>query len=92
MKRTLRQLALPLGVVLTAMLGVAPPASAVEREPSCVSQSVGAERQVYGPAWGKEVVAFLATHPEALEEFGFASLGDLTSFAAAQDRSACPEL
>ena len=32
------------------------------------------------------MIAFLATHPEVLAEFGFDSFGDLASYAAHQDR------
>jgi hypothetical protein len=38
------------------------------------------------------VIAFLATHPDVLEEAGFSRFGDLASFGAAQDRASCPEL
>ncbi len=64
-----------------------PPASAT---PSCVAQSVEAEHQLYGTAWGSELIAFLAAHPEVLQEFGFRHLGELSQYAAHQDRTACP--
>jgi hypothetical protein len=46
--------------------------------------------EVYGTPWGHDLVAFLATHPEALQEFGFQSFGDLAANPAAHDPSACP--
>ena len=58
--------------------------------PSCVAQSISVEHATYGTAWGKDLIAFLATHPEVLQEFGFASLGDLVRYSAAQPADACP--
>jgi hypothetical protein len=49
-----------------------------------------AEHQVYGSAWGHDLIAFLATHPEVLQEFGFTSFGQFASFAAALDHADCP--
>jgi hypothetical protein len=69
-----------------SLMGVAPAHAA----PSCVAQSVQAEHEIYGTAWGSDVIAFLASHPEVLQEFGFASFGKLASFGAHQDRTACP--
>jgi hypothetical protein len=65
----------------------APPAQAA---PSCVAQSIRAEHATYGTSWGKDLIAWLAVHPEALQEFGFASLGDLVRYSAAQPSDACP--
>lgn len=87
MNRHLRRLALASSLVVAGTLLTVAPAAAT---PSCVAQSVLTEHEVYGTAWGHDVIAFLAGHPEVLQEFGFRSFGDLASFAAAQDRDACP--
>ena len=73
--------------VAAGALAVAAPAHAA---PSCVAQSVQSEHELYGTAWGHDVVAFLASHPEVLQEFGFRSFGELARFAASQDPDACP--
>ena len=79
------------GLVVVAVaagaLAVAAPAHAA---PSCIAQSVQSEHDLYGTAWGHDVVAFLASHPEVLQEFGFRSFGELARFAASQDPDACP--
>ena len=71
---------------LTSVLLVTPSATAT---PSCVAQSVQAEHEIYGTAWGHDVVAILASRPEALQDLGFESFGDLASYAALQDGH-CP--
>lgn len=73
--------------VMVGALAAAPSAHAA---PSCVAQSVQSEHDLYGTAWGHDTVAFLASHPEILEEFGFGSFGELARFAASQDPAACP--
>lgn len=73
--------------VAIGAIGVATPATAV---PSCVAQSVQSEHALYGTAWGRELISFLASHPEVLQEFGFSSFGELARFASAQDPEACP--
>jgi hypothetical protein len=79
------------GLVVVAVaagtLTVATPAHAA---PSCVAQSIQSEHGLYGTAWGHDVVAFLASHPEVLQEFGFGSFGELARFSAGQDPEACP--
>jgi len=87
MTALVRALALSFTGALTSVLLVAPPAAAT---PSCVAQSVQAEHELYGTAWGHAVIAFLASHPEALEDFGFKSFGDLASYAARQNSRNCP--
>ena len=87
MTALVRALALSFTGALTSILLVAPSAAAT---PSCVAQSVQAEHESYGTAWGHGVIAFLASHPDVLEEFGFKSFGDLASYAALQDRRNCP--
>jgi hypothetical protein len=78
---------LVVAAVAAGTLAVASPAHAA---PSCVAQSIQSEHDLYGTAWGHEVVAFLASHPEVLQEFGFRSFGELARFAASQDPAACP--
>ena len=73
--------------VAAGALAVAAPAHAA---PSCVAQSVQSEHELYGTAWGHDVIAFLASHPEVLQEFGFRSFGELARFATSQDPEACP--
>lgn len=73
--------------VAAGALAAAPTANAA---PSCVAQSIQSEHDLYGTAWGHDTVAFLASHPEILEEFGFGSFGELARFAASQDPAACP--
>ena len=73
--------------VAAGALTVATPAHAA---PSCIAQSVQSEHDLYGTAWGHDVVAFLASHPDVLQEFGFRSFGELARFAANQDPVACP--
>ena len=79
------------GLVVVAVaagaLAVAAPAHAA---PSCVAQSAQSEHDLSGTAWGHDVVAFLASHPEVLQEFGFHSFGELARFAASQDPETCP--
>jgi hypothetical protein len=87
MTTLVRAVALSFTTALTSVILVAPSAAAA---PSCVAQSVQAEHQLYGTAWGNDVIAFLASHPQVLEEFGFDSFGDLASYAAHQDRRNCP--
>lgn len=78
---------LVVAAVAAGALAVATPAHAA---PSCVAQSVQSEHDLYGTAWGHDVVAYLASHPEVLQEFGFRSFGELARFAASQDPDACP--
>lgn len=78
---------LVVAAVATGVLAAAPPAYAA---PSCVAQSIQSEHELSGTAWGNDIVAFLASHPEVLEEFGFHSFGELARFAASQDPEACP--
>jgi hypothetical protein len=87
MTTLVRAVALSFATALTSVILVAPSAAAA---PSCVSQSVQAEHQLYRTAWGHDVIAFLASQPEVLEEFGFDSFGDLASYAARQDHANCP--
>ena len=78
---------LVVAAVAAGALAVAAPAHAA---PSCVAQSIQSEHDLYETAWGHDVVAFLASHPEVLQEFGFRSFGELARFAASQDPDACP--
>lgn len=82
-----RAFALSLTAALTSAVLMMPTAAAA---PSCVAQSVRAEHELYATAWGHDVIAFLASHPEVLAEFGFDSFGDLASYAARQDHANCP--
>lgn len=77
-------------VVAAVAAGAAAAATPASAAPSCVAQSIASEHAFYGTAWGHDVVAFLASHPEVLEEFGFGSFGELARFAASQDPEACP--
>jgi hypothetical protein len=79
--------ALSIAAAITSVILAAPTAEAA---PSCVAQSVRAEHQLYGTVWGRDVVAYLASHPHVLAEFGFDSFGDLASYAARQDHDTCP--
>jgi hypothetical protein len=87
MKTTLKWAAISVAAVLTPLVVAAPPAAAT---PSCVAQSTQAEHELYGTSWGHEQIAFLASHPEVLREFGFRNLGQLAKYAASQDPNACP--
>ena len=78
---------LVVAAVAAGALAAAPPAYAA---PSCVAQSIQSEHDLYGTAWGHDVVAFLASHPEVLQEFVFRSFGELARFATSQDPEACP--
>ena len=78
---------LVVAAVAAGTLAVATPAHAA---PNCIAQSVQSEHDLYGTAWGHDVIGFLASHPEVLEEFGFRSFGELARFAAGQDPTACP--
>jgi hypothetical protein len=82
-----RAFALLMTAALTSAILMTPTAAAA---PSCVAQSVRTEHELYATAWGHDVIAFLASHPEVLAEFGFDSFGDLASFAAHQDHANCP--
>lgn len=87
MTTLIRGLALSITAALASAVLITPMASAA---PSCVAQSVQAEHELYGTAWGHDVIAFLATHPEVLAEFGFDGFGDLASYAAQQNHASCP--
>jgi hypothetical protein len=87
MTTLIRGLALSITAALASAVLIMPTASAA---PSCVAQSVQAEQELYGTAWGHDVIAFLATHPEVLAELGFERFGDLASYAAHQDHANCP--
>ena len=87
MKHTVARISLGLAAVLTPVVVTAAPAVA---EPSCVAKSVAAEHVLHGSSWGHDLIAFLATHPEVLKQFGFRNLGELTKFAAAQNPNNCP--
>ena len=76
--------------VALAVAGAMSLSSPAEAVPSCVAQSIAAEHSVYGPAWGHALIAFLATHPQVLREFGFANLGAFVSYTGHQDPTACP--
>ena len=82
-----RALALTFTATLATFALAVPQATAA---PSCVAQSVQAEHQLYGTAWGHDVVAYLASQPEMLSEFGFDNFGDLASYAAHQAPQNCP--
>lgn len=82
-----RGFALSCAAALATVAFVTPPASAA---PSCVAQSVEAEHELYSTAWGHDLIAFLATHPDALATSGFDSFGELASYAARQDHADCP--
>ena len=82
-----RALALSLAAVLAPVAFIAPATAAPS---SCVAQSVQAEHELYGTAWGQDLIGFLASHREVLAEFGFDSFGDLASYAAHQDHANCP--
>ena len=82
----------PVGVASVVLVPTQATASpTATASPSCVAQSVAAEHQTYGSTWGRELIAFLATHPQVLQSGGFDSFGRLASFAAQQDHAACPE-
>lgn len=87
MTPTLRALSLSLTAAVTAVLLSAPGAAAAS---NCVAESVQAEHELYGTAWGHDLIAYLATHPRVLAEFGFENFGDLASYAARQDHANCP--
>lgn len=80
--------ALAMTAALASAVLITPTPAAVSS--SCVAQSVQAEHELYATAWGHDLIAYLATHPEVLAEFGFDGLGDLSSYAAHQDRANCP--
>jgi hypothetical protein len=80
-------LALSMTAALTSAVLMTPTAAAAS---SCVAQSVQTEHELYATAWGHDLIAHLASHPELLAEFGFVSFGDLASYAARQDHANCP--
>ncbi|GHH78032.1 hypothetical protein [Promicromonospora soli] len=86
-RSTTRLVLLSGAVALVGVLATAAPAVAA---PSCVAQSIASEHDSAGTAWGHDVVAFLATSPEVLEEYGFHRFGDLASYGAQQDHGDCP--
>jgi len=86
-KRSTAYVGLAIGTALAGALVGPAPANAA---PSCVAQSVASEHQTYGTAWGSDLIAYLASHPEVLQEFGFHSFGDLAAYSAAQDPASCP--
>jgi hypothetical protein len=88
MSRSRLRLVLP--AVVVAFAGALAAAPSAVAAPSCIAQSIQTEHQVYGTAWGHDLVAFLASHPEVLQEYGFQSFGEVARYAAAQDRTACP--
>lgn len=81
-----RSFALSMAAAATVVLLTPSPAAAS----SCVAQSIRAEHQAYGPAWGHDVIGFLASHREVLAGFGFDSFGALASYSAHQDPANCP--
>ena len=90
MSRSMLRLVLSGAAAAVVVGGALVAAPAAEAAPSCVAQSIQSEHEVYGTPWGHDLIAFLAGHPEVLQEFGFQSLGDLASYSAAQDPTACP--
>ncbi len=82
-----RILGATMAAALTSAFLITTTASAA---PSCVAQSVQSEHQLYATAWGHDLVAYLATHPDELAAFGFDSFGDLASYAARQSHTNCP--
>jgi hypothetical protein len=82
-----KALAVSLTAALVPALLITSPATAT---PSCVAQSVHDEHELTGTAWGHDVVALLASHPELLAGFGFDSFGDLASYSARQSHANCP--
>ncbi|WP_041545942.1 MULTISPECIES: hypothetical protein [unclassified Nocardioides] len=89
MTTRVRALALSLTAGLTWAVLITPTAASASAS-SCVAQSVQAEHEVFGSAWGRDLIAYLASHPEVLAEFGFDSFGDLASYSAHQDNANCP--
>jgi len=82
-----KALALAMTAALTSAVLMTPTAAAAS---SCVAQSVQAEHELYATAWGHDLIAYLASHPELLAESGFDNFGDLASYAARQDHADCP--
>lgn len=82
-----RLLAASLAAALSTAVMIAPSAAAA---PSCLAQSVRTEHQIYATAWGHDLIAYLATHPEDLAAFGFDHFGDMASYAARQSHADCP--
>jgi hypothetical protein len=82
-----RPFAVALAAALTSAYLVTPAAAAA---PSCVAQSVQTEHELYASAWGHDLIAYLATHPEELGQFGFNHFGDLAAYAARQSHTDCP--
>ena len=82
-----RFLAVSMAAALTSAVLITPTAAAA---PSCVAQSVQTEHQLYATAWGHDLIAYLATHPEELASVGFDNFGDLASYAARQSHTNCP--
>ena len=87
MKRSLLRLVLPTTAVFAGAFLALPSAAAA---PSCIAQSIPAEHAAYGTAWGHDLIAYLATHPEELQAFGFRSFGAFAAYAASLDHEACP--
>jgi hypothetical protein len=87
MNHTLTRAGLALAASVAVLVPTAAPASA---QPSCVAQSIKTEHEEFGSAWGHDLIAYLATHPEVLQEFGFANFGALASYSAHQDPANCP--
>ena len=67
MNTTLKRAAIAVAAVLTPLVVAASPAAAVPAAatPSCVAQSIQAEHELYGTAWGRDVIAFLHRIPGA---------------------------
>lgn len=84
--RVARAAATAAALAVAAVVLTASPAAA---EPSCVARSVQTEHEVYGTAWGHEVIAYWATNRAALQEYGFDNWGEYVSYVADQE-SACP--
>jgi len=82
-----RALAISVTALLTSAAIMTPTAASAS---SCVAQSVQAEHELYATAWGRELVAQLASNRVLLQDFGFDSFGDLASYAARQDHTNCP--
>lgn len=82
-----RFLAFTMAAALTSAVLITPAAAAA---PSCIAQSVQTEHQLYATAWGHDLIAYLATHPEEVAAVGFDNFGDLASYAAGQSHTNCP--
>jgi hypothetical protein len=93
MKEARRLIAAAAAASVASVALVSSPAAAAPlagARSGCVAQQVQLEHEVFGAAWGHDVVAHFASDREGLGELGLRNFGEFAALFATADRENCP--